>query len=125
MGLHILHDSILISLSISLGGKVELQWKIAPRELSGEEDTGEEVRLSDLCCETLRLGGCRKGTEDGPATDAPPDTDDTRRKVQKVHIISPYYRTKPHARGRIMLLLSTWTLCPLAFRVQCLHMKFC
>ena len=79
----IFYDSILISLPFSLGGKVELQWQIAPRELSGGEDT-EEVRLSDFCCETLRLGGCKKGTEDGPATDAPPDTDDTRRKVQKV-----------------------------------------
>ena len=75
----------MVSLPFSLGGKVELQWKIAPRELSGEEDTEEEVRLSDFCCETLRLGGCRKGTEDGPATDGPPDTDDTGRKeVQKV-----------------------------------------
>ena len=76
-------------LPFSLGGKVELQWKIAPRELSGEEDTEEEeVRLSEFCCKTLRLGGCRTGTEGGPeggpATDAPPDTDDTRRKVQKV-----------------------------------------
>ena len=68
----------------SLGGKVEFQWVIAPRELPGGEDADQEVRLSEFCCETLRVSGCRKGKEEGPATDALPDTDDTRRKVQKV-----------------------------------------
>lgn len=65
---------------------MELRWKIATREPSEEENKeDEEVRLSEFCCETLRLGGCGKGGKGkiGLATDTPPDPDVYRQKVRK------------------------------------------
>ena len=67
-----------------------MRWKIAPlREPSEQEIEDEEVRLSEFCCETLRLGGCGKGTkgagEGGLATDdtlAEPDI--YRKEVHEV-----------------------------------------
>ena len=73
-----------------------MRWKIVPREKSEEdtsqsEDEEDEVRrLSEFCCETLHLGGCRKGEEgeiNGLATDTLPNADSTHAKeVQKVRI---------------------------------------
>ena len=70
-----------------MGGKVELRWRVAPREPSGEDTKEEEEvrRLSEFCCETLRLGGCRKGEgKGGLATDTLPDPDMLRKEVHKV-----------------------------------------
>ena len=80
----------LLEVPFSLGGKVELRWKIAPlREPSEQEIEDEEVRLSEFCCETLRLGGCGKGTKgagegDLATDDTLPDPDIHRKEVHEV-----------------------------------------
>ena len=79
-------DFTLLGVPFSFGGKVELKWKMAPfREPSEQEIEDEAVRLSEFCCETLRLGGCGKGTkgagEGGLATDTLPDPDIYRKEV--------------------------------------------
>ena len=83
-------DFTLLEVPFSLGGKVELRWKIAPQEPSEQDDEDEAaVRLSEFCCETLRLGGCGKGTkgagEGGLATDDTlPEPDMYRKEVHEV-----------------------------------------